>query len=284
MNTPNQAALDIHPKITLEEVIGYSSICIESSKLTCPLCEQMLFAPTMCSNCNTIFCRNCVFSYVMRFKCCPRQCTSFELVPPPEKLVSFEILCKGCENVYPITTFFQHYKRCIQSSSSVPCWNCNTTVPIKMLKFLTYKDYAHLYKYNNPVNIEDDKPFIIKLTTNDTHINWYVTCNNSYLRCDKNKAAASIFSEVFVDNKSYIKVYNEDNWKFLKGSYQMGVILSSWKECSSISIDRESKSMVCNEGLKVAGRKLVIRKEEGKLFFYVPNEHYLDCCVNIIYI
>ena len=284
----NPLSPSLRPEISLEEIIDISSFYFNPSKFKCPLCEQILLSPTMCSNCETIFCRNCIFNFVIKFNCCPHQCKHFDLTFPPKELITsfstFDILCKQCENVYPITTFLQHYKRCVKSNINVPCWNCNTPVPIKTLKFLTYQDYAHLYKYNEQFNIEDDKPFIIKLTPKDTHINCYVTCDDSYLLCQNNKSFASLFSEVFVDNKSYIKIYHENTWKFLKGNYQNGITFGSWKDCNSISIDKENKRMVCNEGMQIAKRNLVIRKEDKKLFFYKPYECYIECCVELIYL
>jgi hypothetical protein len=93
-----------------------------------------------------------------------------------------------------------------------------------------------------------------------------------------------VFSEVVVDNKSYIKIFHDDKWKFLKGSYQSGVAFGSWKECCSITIDKDNNTMICNEGLQIAKRNLVIRKEDDKLFFYKPDSCYIACCVNVIYI
>lgn len=281
----------LRPKITLDKIIDISSFDINPSKYTCPLCEQILLTPTMCSTCKTIYCRDCIFNYVLKFNHCPNQCTHFNLTPPPPNLITsfstFDILCTRCNNAYPITTFFQHYKRCFKSNNnSVPCWNCNTSVPAKTLKYLTYQHYAHLHKYNEARNIEDDKPFIIQLTINDRDMRrfCYVTCVDSYLMCGKHKEGASVFSEVFVDNKSYIKIYCNNIWKFLKGSYQSGVTYGSWKECCSITIDKESKTMTCNEGMGVANRNLVMRKEDEKLFFYKADECYIECCVNVIYL
>jgi hypothetical protein len=76
----------------------------------------------------------------------------------------------------------------------------------------------------------------------------------------------------------------EQSWKFLKGSYQSGVTFGSWKECCSITIDKDKKMITCNDGYNIAKRNLVMRKEDEKMFFYKVDEGYVECGVNVIYL
>ena len=285
---PNSPTIPARPIITIDEMINSTSYKLNAKQYKCRLCKHILLNPMMCSQCESVFCRNCIFPYVLKYNTCPFGCDNFDLnnadYAHDNEFSKFEIICKICENVFPITTYQTHYNKCsIQNNDNI-CWNCNTKVLNKEMQFLSYNEYIHLYKYNKVINLEDDKPFLIYISTNKSNVNGYITLNESYLVCFHNRYSAAVFSEVVIEGMSYIKVFDNLKWKFLKGSYKEGVVYGSWNDCSSIRIDHKNKEMVCNEGLFVKNNKLVVRERDGKLFFYESNDKYLECVVNVIYL
>lgn len=277
------------PKIDIENIIDYSSYRMNSKKYKCSLCEQILLNPIMCSQCKTIFCRNCIFPYTLKHNSCPNDCKDFDLEYPDSNQMKtfskFDVLCKLCENIFPITKYQSHYNKCSLQNEKLSCWNCNNITFGKEMKYLTYKEYSHLYKYNKNINLEDDKPFTIYISTSDLEVNGYLSSNGSYLVCFSNRNFASILSEIVINNKTYMKIYEDCSWKFLRASYTDGVTLTNWDYCSSINIDRKGKEMICNEGLFVKNSKLFVRKKDRKLFFNCDGEEgYLKCIINVNYL
>ena len=63
-----------------------------------------------------------------------------------KKYHKFEILCKICENIFSLTTYYAHYKKCKKESELQKCFNCGTE---KMGKFIKYQSISDFELDNN---------------------------------------------------------------------------------------------------------------------------------------
>lgn len=273
------------PKISFEQIIDLSQYQSYQEKYICKLCQQLLMNPVACSSCGSIFCKDCILPYVITYNKCPNDCEKFEIVRPSDEMMkmysNFELICKNCENTFPLTTFCSHYKKCVNDNEKVVCWNCGTEKMNKELKYKTFDEYSLENEYNSKVSFEGDNPFLIFITTKD--FTGYVTFEDDYLIVDQDKSKAAIFSEMLIEGKNYIKIFIDDKWKFLGPHYDRGVLIYSWTFCGPIIIDKENQCMVSDDG-RTRGSFLTMRISDKRLYFYKETKEYQLCQVALKYL
>ena len=85
----------------------------------------------------------------------------------------------------------------------------------KMGKFINYQsisDFELDNNYKSKQSFEFDNPFLICISTNS--FSGYITYIKDYLIVTNEKINASIFSEIIIDDKTYIKILYEKNGIF----------------------------------------------------------------------
>ena len=82
----------------------------------------------------------------------------------------------------------------------------------KIYKLSTISDFELDNNYKSKQSFEFDNPFLICISTNS--FSGYITYIKDYLIVTNEKINASIFSEIIIDDKTYIKILYEKNGIF----------------------------------------------------------------------
>lgn len=278
--------LDGSNQISFDQIIDVASYQIDKPKITCPICKELINNPISCSSCKETYCKDCIYNYAFKNNKCPKNCKSFELVKPRKEIMDlftkFEILCKICDTPFPLKDYYNHYNSCVRANDPCQCWNCGAETHVKNLKYVDYDEYSLEHNYNTPLNYEGDNPFKIYVTTKD--ISGYITTKKGYLYVDKDPELASIFTELMIEGKNYIKIFTkEGEWNFLEPHYDLGVREAKWRFCGSINIDQANQCICSNSG-RTEGSYLTLRLSDKRLYFYKENSQYQQCQTKIIYL
>lgn len=277
----------IKPIIKEKDIIQLAEYRNNKLKYSCDFCKNVLINPVMCSKCKTMFCKDCIFPYVMTNNKCFKKCEDFELLIPSQELIElykkFNLICRTCNAKFPLLNYYQHNKKCQANKKQVQCWNCNQNVNAEKLKYPTQAHYTLIHEFNNFLNFEDDKPFLLEISTDDT--SGFATTKGNKLYFEKDQKYATLFSEITVKERNYLKILINDEWKFLSVGF-FGISISSWDSCSSISIDKENEIMTLNDALFFKGKNLnlVLRITDKKLYFDKVSDIYQSCKVKTKYL
>lgn len=275
----------IRPKIAFEQILDLSLYQSFQEKFICKICQQLLLNPVACSSCHNVYCRDCILPFIINANKCPNNCQTFELQRPPEELMkifsTFEIICKTCENTFPLTVFHLHYKKCQGGNDKITCWNCGTEKLTKELKYKTFDEYSLENDYNSEVSFEGDNPFIMIITTKN--FRGYLTAKSDYMIVGEDQSKAAILSEISIDGKNYIKIYHDNRWYFLGPHYDRGVLIYRWLFCGAINIDKDNQCLVSDDG-RTKGYILTMRLSDKRLYFYTVSEEYQACQISLKYL
>ena len=116
----------------IDESLIINTIYFENMKnqLLCTICLNLLNSPSMCSNCETAFCSDCINSWLNRNELCPMRCPKNSVVTAINKtkksiLDGLKLRCKyGCE--VPLNSFQSHSIQCDEIHKNfIKCWNCD---------------------------------------------------------------------------------------------------------------------------------------------------------------
>ena len=273
------------PYIQEKDLIKKEDYILHKEKYTCLICKKILLNPIMCSQCEKLFCKDCIFDYVMRENKCISNCLNFELVIPNktymESFQTFKVKCRSCNQSIPLMDYYQHNKKCQTNNKIVKCWNCNKEVKAESLEYPSQTHYSLVYDYNKFLSFDGEKPFLLEVSTDD--MTGYATTKGEKLYIDKNINFASLFSEIQVEGKTYLKILIDDDWKFLSAGF-FGISASSWDSCNWISIDKQTMDMTSTVGLFGKKRNLILRVTDKKLFFGKTSDAYHSCKVKVKYL
>ena len=204
------------PTIVFEQLIDLSQFQSYQENFICKVCKKILLNPVACSSCKNVYCRDCIMPYAINTNKCPNECTEFELIKPDEEMLKryneFEIICKICENTFSLTTYYTHYKKCKKDAELQKCFNCGTEKMGKFINYQSISDFELDNNYKSKQSFKFDNPFLICISTNS--FSGYITYIKDYLIVTNEKINASIFSEIIIDDKTYIKILYEKNGIF----------------------------------------------------------------------
>lgn len=275
----------IKPYLQESDIVKKGDYLKNKGQYTCSLCKKILLNPVMCSKCEKVFCKDCIFDFVMKNNKCFDNCEDFELSIPNNQYMElykmFTLKCKSCNLSFPLMEYYQHNKKCQSNKKMVQCWNCNKTVKAQLLKYPSQAHYSLVHDYNKFLSFDGDKPFLLEISTDDT--TGFATTKGNKLYIDKNSHFASLFSEIQVEGKNYLKILIDNEWNFLSTGF-FGISVSQWNNCSSISIDKETSNMTCAGGMFSKEKHLVLRVTDKKLFFGNPSDVYHSCKVKVKYL
>ena len=72
------------------------------SSLTCSICSEIFIEPIICKNCQNVYCRECIESWLQKSTTCPNRCqnTSFDKsLSTIEMLSNLKFICDKCDSV-----------------------------------------------------------------------------------------------------------------------------------------------------------------------------------------
>lgn len=103
-----------------------------STEVICSICLAMVYDPTMCKKCESIFCRGCIGESLKRSLKCPNKCLFEEREIPGvlrNLLNKFELQCyytkNGCLAILLYSDFPQHCDDCEYGDFKCNTANCN---------------------------------------------------------------------------------------------------------------------------------------------------------------
>ena len=81
--------------------------------ITCSLCEKLMIYPVQCSNCQNIYCKNCIENWKQKGGKCPNMCndsTFKDVIEKNNHITKFKFYCiKGCGAKIPFSDINKHY-------------------------------------------------------------------------------------------------------------------------------------------------------------------------------
>ena len=157
---------------TITNINEYNSI---KDEITCEICQGILVKPKQCISCESIFCENCINSWLKKNNSCPKRCSKFEIKDCPrlmkkllEKLI---IQCSFCKKEFNYDTFVdKHYEGCCKENKSIKCPFC-PDCQIKMKEFEEYQKKNNEEKEKLLKEIEVLKNKIKELEENNENRN-----------------------------------------------------------------------------------------------------------------
>jgi hypothetical protein len=85
------------------------------SSLTCSICSDIIIEPTMCMNCQNVYCKKCIDDWSKKSSKCPNRCqnTSYnKSVSISEILSKLKFICKKCDNIVNYNEMKTHKYNC----------------------------------------------------------------------------------------------------------------------------------------------------------------------------
>jgi len=122
-------------------IIDYDYFQKIKNEVYCRLCKNLLRNPKMCSNCDTLFCEECITKWSKNYECCPNNCakSEYEITKISRVLKKFldklTLRCpNGCE--VPFTSYYNHHLNCDKVLNEIPinCWNCKKKSKCSIMK------------------------------------------------------------------------------------------------------------------------------------------------------
>jgi len=120
----------------------------------CIICANIHKDPLVCSSCGSIFCGDCIKTWLKSYNTCPEGCKNndislTEINKSTKKILDkLKLRCKfGCE--LPFTSYSSHFDTCDKSKSDkeLKCWNCNSN---------SYETRIRVKSEENLVNIKTE--------------------------------------------------------------------------------------------------------------------------------
>ena len=120
----------------------------------CLICSYLILEPSMCTKCDTIYCKSCITKWLNNNDACPNGCSKTEdLLSDINKyakkmLDELKLKCKyGC--IVPFTDYTDHLNHCEKlHSDDLNCWNCDNITKINKMKIFE-KDKVENLKEEN---------------------------------------------------------------------------------------------------------------------------------------
>ncbi len=107
--------MDIREYINEENVIKDEIYNNFESSLTCSICTEIIIEPTMCMNCQNVYCKKCIDDWSKKSAKCPNRCqnTSYnKSVSISEMLSKLKFICKKCDNILNYDDMKKHKNNC----------------------------------------------------------------------------------------------------------------------------------------------------------------------------
>ena len=80
--------------------------------ITCSLCGKLMIYPVQCSNCQNIYCKNCIENWKQKGGKCPmcKDSTFKDVIEKNNHIKKFKFICiKGCGAKIPFSEINKHY-------------------------------------------------------------------------------------------------------------------------------------------------------------------------------
>ena len=72
------------------------------NSLTCSICSEIFIEPTMCMNCQNVYCKKCIESWLQKSSTCPNRCQSTKFdksLSTIEMLSKLKFICDKCDSI-----------------------------------------------------------------------------------------------------------------------------------------------------------------------------------------
>ena len=134
-----------------ERIVNFQKIQLIYDIIKCPICYQLLRNPFECTQCEGLFCDECISSYI-KSKKCPNNCQNFEIIKAKlniKKLLNVvELKCKNhpdCNYIGKYWDMFEHEGKCEFQKLKCPNNPCIYNGKFSDLKkhILENCDYSH---------------------------------------------------------------------------------------------------------------------------------------------
>ena len=164
--------------IIQERIVNSKELEKSLPRLMCAICLNILWKPSSCSKCQTLFCDFCIQRWTIKSPLCPNRCQYIKAIAPPivknylsdilimcryantgcKHVIGYDELekhemsclfrekkCRGCGNFYLLSVLFEHEKNC--DLTKVSCRSCNEE--FSKQKIIIHDEFNCLFvKYN----------------------------------------------------------------------------------------------------------------------------------------
>ena len=137
--------------------------------LTCPLCNKIYNEPLMCSNCQNVYCEECLKNYP-KSNACPNNCINFKFVKSINKnelLSKIKYKCKNCSKEVNRNDIKSHLES-----------NCEKTIEKTKTLSEIYQTKKRITKLSPKEMMDVNKSKIKHFTSKSNKISFFI--NNSY--------------------------------------------------------------------------------------------------------
>ena len=122
---------------------------IFKASATCPLCDNILINPLMCTICQNVYCKKCIYIWIHINKICPNKCSDSkfqECVGKKEILSKLKFRCIGCEKEILYNEVQNHHDSCCPDKKE------------PLLKRIDQNEFKNL-KRNNNITVVQSKNY-----------------------------------------------------------------------------------------------------------------------------
>ncbi|CAD8094446.1 unnamed protein product [Paramecium primaurelia] len=109
--------------------------------LLCLICQELVIDPKECSQCQNLFCSDCITSWLQQKKKCPYNCSDEIQLKNPHRIVKnsisqIEVKClnKGCDKQMQIQSLDSHLLQCEYVETKCPFPECDFKDSLKQIK------------------------------------------------------------------------------------------------------------------------------------------------------
>jgi len=99
----------------------------------CQICQNIVYNPKACSECGSLFCKDCINN-----SNCPNKCIGFKLVNPTSyhkrNLDQIVLKCKKAGCTVPLSEAYFHAKNCNTTELDIDCWSCHGKASSRTIK------------------------------------------------------------------------------------------------------------------------------------------------------
>ncbi|CAD8123432.1 unnamed protein product [Paramecium sonneborni] len=112
-----------------------------NQNLFCLICQELVVDPKECSQCQNLFCSECITSWLQRGKTCPYNCSNQMQLKNPHRIVreaisQIQIRCQnqGCDEKMLLQNLDSHLLQCQYVITKCPFIDCNFMNHLKQIK------------------------------------------------------------------------------------------------------------------------------------------------------
>ncbi len=114
----------------IENIVNLEGLDEFIDLVKCKICFMISLKPVACKQCESVFCRECLNTWLKKHNTCPLRCKNFDINEEPRLvkniLSKFYYSCRNCKNKICLNDFDHHSQTC--SESRINCNDCNQLI------------------------------------------------------------------------------------------------------------------------------------------------------------